>query len=55
MVSSKSAKSPKISTISTPAVLTIVNESIVNVLNINDVLFLFKFSISVTNNSEFQK
>ena len=56
MVSSKSAKSSKISTIWTPAVLTIiVNESIVNVFNGKIILFSFKFSLSMKNNSGFQK
>ena len=43
MVSSESAKSLKISTILTPAVLTIVNESIVNVLNGKIIEKLFYF------------
>ena len=56
MVSSESAKSFKISTILTPAVLTIVNESIVNVLNGKIIVFLFKFiSLSMKNYSGFQK
>jgi hypothetical protein len=55
MVSSKSAKSSKISIIWTPAVLTIVNESIVNVFNGKIILFSFKFSLSMKNNSGFQK
>ena len=55
-MSSKSAKSSKISTIWTPAVLTIiVNESIVNVFNGKIILFSFKFSLSMKNNSGFQK
>jgi hypothetical protein len=54
-VSSKSAKSSKISTISTPAVLTIVNEPIANIFNGKVILFSFKFSLSMKNNSGFQK
>jgi hypothetical protein len=55
MASSESAKSFKISTILTPAVLTIVNKSIVNVFNGKIMVFSFKFTLSMKNNSGFQK